>query len=331
VQIPDVCCAEGYAWREVIADEGYRALLSVPLLRDGRVIGTIAVARKTAGAFAERFVDLLTTFADQTSIALEHARLFQQLKEKATQLEAVSRHKSQFLASMSHELRTPLNAIIGFSEVLLDPSLGALTDEEREEFLTNILTSGKHLLRLINDVLDLSKVEAGKMELQREPVSLAETVEGVLGTVKALATRKRIHVRSEVQPELGPVHADAARLKQILYNLLSNAIKFTPDGGQVVVAARRCDGEPGGGGARGQRYHEVSVTDTGIGISPEHQERVFEEFEQVPDPARPPQEGTGLGLALVRKLVQMHGGTIRVTSALGQGSTFAFTIPVAAE
>jgi signal transduction histidine kinase len=348
VQIPDVRAAEGYAWREVIAGEGYRALLSVPLLRDGRVIGTIAVARKNAGAFAERFVDLLTTFADQTSIALEHARLFQQLKEKATQLEAVSRHKSQFLASMSHELRTPLNAIIGFSEVLLDPSLGALTDAEREEFLTNILTSGKHLLRLINDVLDLSKVEAGKMELQREPVSLAETVEGVLGTVKALATRKRIHVRSEVQPELGPVHADAARLKQILYNLLSNAIKFTPEEGQVIVAARRVEtlqnlrgaeahgneGPAGNAPVRHSapappRFLEVSVTDTGIGISPEHQERVFEEFEQVPDRARPPQEGTGLGLALVRKLVQMHGGTIRVTSALGQGSTFAFTMPVA--
>jgi signal transduction histidine kinase/CRP-like cAMP-binding protein len=331
VQIPDVCCAEDYAWREVIAGEGYRALLSVPLLRDNRIIGTIAVARKHAGAFAERFVELLTTFANQASIALEHARLFQQLQEKATQLEAVSRHKSQFLASMSHELRTPLNAIIGFSEVLLDPSLGTLSEDERQEFLTNILTSGKHLLRLINDVLDLSKVEAGKMELQREPVTLVDVVEGVLGTVKALATRKRIAVRSDVPADLGPIHADPARLKQILYNLLSNAIKFTPEEGQVRVAARRAEEGQRVSGAGGRQYVEVSVTDTGIGISPAHQERIFEEFEQIPDPARPPQEGTGLGLALVKKLVQMHGGTIRVTSAIGQGSTFAFTIPVSDE
>ena len=204
VQIPDVLAAEGYPWREAISAEGYRAILSVPLLRDDRVIGTIAVARKTAGAFAQRFVTLLTTFANQTSIALEHARLFQQVQEKAAQLEVVSRHKSQFLANMSHELRTPLNAIIGFSEVLLDPSLGTLGDAERQEFLTNILTSGKHLLRLINDVLDLSKVEAGKMELHAEPVSLAESVEGVLATVKTLAMRKRIQIHSEIHPDQGP-------------------------------------------------------------------------------------------------------------------------------
>ena len=328
VQIPDVRAAEGYAWREAITGEGYRALLSVPLLRDERIVGTIAVARKSAGAFAERFVDLLTTFANQASIALEHARLYQQLQEKATQLEVVSRHKSQFLASMSHELRTPLNAIIGFSEVLLDPSLGTLSDEERQEFLTNILTSGKHLLRLINDVLDLSKVEAGKMELQCEPVVLADVIEGVLGTVKALATRKRILVQSDVPPDLGSVYADPARLKQILYNLLSNAIKFTPEEGQVRVAARRAEEEQGRSGAGGRQFVEVSVTDTGVGISPAHQERIFEEFEQVTYPTRAPQEGTGLGLALVKKLVHMHGGTVHVTSALGQGSTFAFTIPL---
>jgi signal transduction histidine kinase/CRP-like cAMP-binding protein len=339
VQIPDVRAAEGYAWREAITGEGYRALLSVPLLRDERIIGTIAVARKSAGAFAERFVELLTTFANQASIALEHARLFQQLQEKATQLEVVSRHKSQFLASMSHELRTPLNAIIGFSEVLLDPSLGTLSDAERQEFLTNILTSGKHLLRLINDVLDLSKVEAGKMELQCEPVVLADVVEGVLGTVKALATRKHILVQSDVPPDLGSVYADPARLKQILYNLLSNAIKFTPEEGQVIVAARRVEGPRTRRGAVAQgrgdekaraplRFVEVSVTDTGVGISPAHQERIFEEFEQVPHPTRTPQEGTGLGLALVKKLVQMHGGTVQVTSTLGEGSTFAFTIPL---
>ena len=299
VQIPDVLAAEGYPWREAISAEGYRAILSVPLLRDDRVIGTIAVARKTAGAFAPRFVTLLTTFANQTSIALEHARLFQQVQEKAAQLEVVSRHKSQFLANMSHELRTPLNAIIGFSEVLLDPSLGALGDAERHEFLTNILTSGKHLLRLINDVLDLSKVEAGKMELHAEPVSLAESVEGVVATVKTLAMRKRIQIHSDIHPDQGPVCADPSRLKQILYNLLSNAIKFTPEEGRVSITARAVESptdrvahsavpideltnrpfdSPGD-------VVEVSVTDTGVGIPATDLGRIFEEFEQVEHPS----------------------------------------------
>jgi len=247
---------------------------------------------------------------------------------------------------MSHELRTPLNAIIGFSEVLLDPSLGALTDEERQEFLTNILTSGKHLLRLINDVLDLSKVEAGKMELHPEVVSLVEAVEGVLATVKPLATRKRIRIRDEIPRHLRPVLADPVRLKQILYNLLSNAIKFTPDDGEVTVAARPTEEAQRRGGAEGSEgpvgnapllpappaplpFLEVSVTDTGVGIPGAHLEWIFEEFTQVKDPNQPADEGTGLGLALVKKLVEMHGGTIRVASEAGQGSTFAFTIPVA--
>jgi signal transduction histidine kinase len=342
VQIPDVLAAEGYPWPEVVSAEGYRAILSVPLVRDDRVIGTIAVARKTAGAFAERFVTLLTTFANQASIALEHARLFYELQAKAAQLEVVSRHKSQFLASMSHELRTPLNAIIGFSEVLLDANLGPLGDAERNEFLANILTSGKHLLRLINDILDLSKVEAGKMELRAEPVSLAESVEGVLRTVKPLAMRKHIRIVSGIRPDLGPVFADPSRLKQILYNLLSNAIKFTSEGGQVTVMARHAAELHGNEGAAGNtplrrsahaplRLLEVSVTDSGIGIPATHLERIFEEFEQVTQPAVEGQEGTGLGLALVKKLVEMQGGTVRVASVPGEGSTFSFTIPVASD
>jgi len=345
VQIPDVFAEEGYPWREAISAEGYRAILSVPLLRDDRVIGTIAVARKMAGGFAARFVDLLTTFANQTSIALQHARLYQQLQDKAAQLEVVSRHKSQFLASMSHELRTPLNAIIGFSEVLLDPSLGTVGDAERQEFLTNILTSGKHLLRLINDVLDLSKVEAGKMELHPEAVSLAESVEGVLTTVKPLAMRKRIRIMSGIHPDLGPVCADPARLKQILYNLLSNAIKFTPEEGRVSITARTVE-PPTGRVAhsalpideltnppldRPKDLVEVNVADSGIGIPMAHLERIFEEFEQVEHSSAGGQEGTGLGLALVKKLVEMQGGTVRVDSVPGEGSTFSFTIPLASD
>jgi signal transduction histidine kinase len=342
VQIPDILAEPDYRWGDLLSREGYRAVLAVPLLRDGRVIGTIAVARGTAGLFADRHVRLLTTFANQATIALEHASLFGQLHEKAAQLEVVSHHKSAFLASMSHELRTPLNSIIGFSEVLLDPTLGSLSAEEHQEFLSNILASGRHLLRLINDVVDLSKVEAGKMEIHPEPVSLAETVEGVLATLKPLTTRKRVRISTHLQPDLGPVYADPARLKQILYNLLSNALKFTPEQGEVTVTAhraaesrRRRDTEESAtmlpGPPAPLPFLEVSVTDTGIGIPAAHLERIFDEFEQVLHPARPKLEGTGLGLALVKKFVEMHGGNIRVASAPGQGSTFTFTIPSAVE
>jgi signal transduction histidine kinase len=284
-------------------------------------------------------------FLDQSSLALENARLARKVTEQADQLEVISRHKSQFLASMSHELRTPLNAIIGFSEVLLDPSVGTLPIAEQQEFLTNILTSGKHLLRLINDVLDLSKIEAGKMELNPDAVGVDEVIQGVLATVKSLVMKKRIQLTSTHGPELPPVWADPPRLKQILYNLLSNAIKFTPEGGQVSVHACVEDDRRGAEeqGSRGdeklapplprpsapRQYLEVSVTDTGIGIPPEDLERIFGEFEQVTDPARRHQEGTGLGLALVKRLVEMHGGEIRVESLPGRGSTFAFTIPIA--
>jgi signal transduction histidine kinase len=291
-------------------------------------------------------VSLLTTFANQTSIALQHARLYQQLQDKAAQVEIVSRHKSQFLASMSHELRTPLNAIIGFSEVLLDPQLAAVGEAERQEFLTNILTSGRHLLRLINDVLDLSKVEAGKMELHPEAVNLGESVEGVLATVKPLAMRKHIQISNGVHPDLCPVRADPSRLKQILYNLLSNAIKFTPEEGRVSIAARTVETSINRGGDysalpieelanrppdQPKDIVEVSVTDSGIGIPAAHLDRIFEEFEQVEHSSAGGQEGTGLGLALVKKLVEMHRGTVRVASVPGEGSTFSFTIPLASD
>jgi signal transduction histidine kinase len=241
---------------------------------------------------------------------------------------------------MSHELRTPLNAIIGFSEVLLDPDMGPFPQEEQHEFLDNILTSGRHLLRLINDILDLSKVEAGKMELHPEPVSLQEVTEGVLATVKSLVAKKQLRVESDVSADLPPAWADPPRLKQILYNLLSNAIKFTPEGGRVAVTARhateaqRQDSEeemtamPPGAPAP-LRFLEVSVTDTGVGISAEHLERIFLEFEQVMDTTLPRQEGTGLGLPLVKKFVELHGGTIRASSSPGQGSVFVFTVPTA--
>ena len=337
-QIPDAEAATHHPNRDVFLRWGYRALLGVPVLHGSQIVGAMCVRRKQAGEFSPREVELVTTFARQAAVAIINARLYSEIQEKASQLEVVSRHKSQFLASMSHELRTPLNAIIGFSEVLLDPDMGPFPQEEQQEFLGNILTSGRHLLRLINDILDLSKVEAGKMELHPEPVSLQEVAEGVLSTVKSLAAKKQLRVEGDVSADLLPAWADPPRLKQILYNLLSNAIKFTPAGGRVSVTARhvagsrRATGERGSGGEgtpAPQTFLEVSVTDTGIGIPGEHLERIFQEFEQVVDTAHPRQEGTGLGLPLVKKFVELHGGTIRATSTPGRGSTFVFTIPTA--
>jgi signal transduction histidine kinase len=348
VQIPDAKADTHQPNRDLYLRWGYRALLGVPLLHGSRVVGALSVRRKRVGEFDSREVELVTTFARQAAVAIVNARLFSEIQEKASQLEVVSRHKSQFLASMSHELRTPLNAIIGFSEVLLDPDMGPFPQEEQREFLGNILTSGRHLLRLINDILDLSKVEAGKMELHPEPVSLQEVAEGVLATLKSLAAKKQLLVESDFSADLPAAWADPPRLKQILYNLLSNAIKFTPAGGRVAVTARHVEEPQGrkGAGAQGRgdtsgdspqrldpsaprQFLEVTVTDTGVGIPAEHLERIFQEFEQVVDAALPRQEGTGLGLPLVKKFVELHGGTIRARSSPGHGSAFMFTIPLA--
>jgi signal transduction histidine kinase len=342
-QIPDTEAATHHPNRDVFLRWGYRALLGVPVLHGSQIVGAMCVRRKQAGEFSPREVELVTTFARQAAVAIINARLYSEIQEKASQLEVVSRHKSQFLASMSHELRTPLNAIIGFSEVLLDPDMGPFPQEEQQEFLGNILTSGRHLLRLINDILDLSKVEAGKMELHPEPVSLQEVAEGVLATVKSLAAKKQLRVESDFSADLSLAWADPPRLKQILYNLLSNAIKFTPAGGRISITARTVKSSTNRGVHsaspidqltnrpvdRPQDVVEVSVTDTGIGIPGEHLERIFQEFEQVFDTALPRQEGTGLGLPLVKKFVELHGGTIRASSTPGRGSTFVFTIPAA--
>jgi len=344
-QIPDALADTRQPNRDLYLRWGYRALLGVPVLHGQRVVGALCVRRKQAGEFSPREVELVTTFARQAAVAIINARLYTEIREKAAQLDLASRHKSQFLASMSHELRTPLNAIIGFSEVLLDPDMGPFPPEEQREFLGNILTSGQHLLRLINDILDLSKVEAGKMELHPEPVSLQEMTEGLLATVKSLVAKKQLRVESDVSADLPLAWADPPRLKQVLYNLLSNAIKFTPSGGRVTVSARPvavCSPEaaqrPLGRDARTpqrlsasahQQFLEVTVTDTGIGIPTEHLERIFEEFEQIVDAAVPRQEGTGLGLPLVKKFVELHGGKIRAISTPGSGSAFVFTIPTA--
>jgi signal transduction histidine kinase len=241
----------------------------------------------------------------------------EELREINSQLESASQHKSQFLANMSHELRTPLNAIIGFSGILLNESLGKVSAEERQEFLGNISTSGKHLLGLINEVLDLSRVEAGKVTLAWERFSVGEVLEGARQTVEPLADKKQISVAIAVDPRLSHLTADEVKFKQILYNLLSNAIKFTPEGGLVQVDAHVKN-----------EWAEFSVTDTGIGIKPEDRARIFQEFERVEMSAERRFEGTGLGLTLAKKYVELHGGKIWLESQVGKGSTFTFVLPL---
>jgi len=240
----------------------------------------------------------------------------QELRQINAQLEAASRHKSQFLANMSHELRTPLNAIIGFAGILLNESTLPHSREERKEFLENIISSGRHLLGLINEVLDLSKIEAGKVMLVLEPFSPRDVLEDVRQTLEPMATKKRITIEVKIDPQISTLTADVGKFKQILYNLLSNAIKFTPEAGNVGVRASRTDDGT-----------EFSVTDTGIGIRPEDRHRIFQEFEQVEMSAERRFEGTGLGLTLAKKLVELHEGRIWVESTVGKGSTFAFTLP----
>jgi signal transduction histidine kinase len=242
-------------------------------------------------------------------------RLFRELEQKSRELEVASQHKSEFLANMSHELRTPLNAIIGFSEVLSERMFGDL-NEKQEEYLKDIHASGTHLLSLINDILDLSKIEAGRMELELTDFHLPTALDNALILVRERAGRRSITLQMSVDERLGEVRADERKIRQVVLNLLSNAIKFTPEGGRIEVGALPRDGSV-----------EVSVTDTGVGIAPEDQEAVFEEFRQVGTAERKA-EGTGLGLTLCRKFVELHGGRIRVTSQVGVGSTFTFTIPV---
>ena len=295
--------------------ENFPNTLSVPLLRSGVPLGAITVTRAEIGLFSDRQIALLQTFADQAVIAIENVHLFRETVDKSRQLEVASQHKSEFLANMSHELRTPLNAIIGFSEVLTQGMFGEI-NEKQTEYLHDILESGQHLLSLINDILDLSKIEAGRMELERADFDLPSAIENALVLVRERAIRRGIRLESKVDKRLGMISGDERKVKQVLLNLLSNALKFTPEGGQIDVAARLHDD-----------LAEVSVADTGIGIAPTDQDTVFEEFRQV-GAADKKAEGTGLGLTLSRKFIELHGGKIWVQSELGRGSTFTFTLPV---
>ncbi|MET0681808.1 MAG: GAF domain-containing protein [Casimicrobiaceae bacterium] len=300
--------------RENLLRLGYRSLLAIPLVREDHLLGGLVVNRKTAGEFAPQVIDLLKTFATQSALAIQNARLFREIEDKGRQLEIASRHKSEFLANMSHELRTPLNAIIGFSEVLAERMFGEI-NEKQAEYLADILESGRHLLTLINDILDLSKIEAGRMELEPAEFSLPGAIDNALALVRERAQRREVRLARTIDPRVGTVHADERKVKQVLLNLLSNALKFTPEGGRIDVEAVVRDG-----------MTQISVTDTGVGIAPEDLEAVFEEFRQVGTAAKKV-EGTGLGLAISRKFIELHGGRIWVTSKPGVGSTFAFTLP----
>ena len=317
VQVPDITQAGAYqsSVRDTLIRFGYRALLAVPLLREDQIIGSLSFNRKVPGEFLPEVVDVLRTFATQSALAIQNARLFREIADKSAQLEAASRHKSEFLANMSHELRTPLNAIIGFSEVLTERMFGEL-NEKQDEYLKDIHASGQHLLSLINDILDLSKIEAGRMELERSAFDLPNAIENALILVRERASRRGIRLGSTIDERLGALDGDERKVKQVLLNLLSNALKFTPEGGRIDVGARLDD-----------HVAEVSVADTGIGIAPADQEAVFEEFRQV-GTADKKAEGTGLGLALSRKFIELHGGKIWVKSQLGAGSTFTFTLPL---
>jgi signal transduction histidine kinase len=317
IQIPDITQPGTYrsSVRDALIRYGYRALLAVPLLREDQIIGSLSFNRKAPGEFPPEVVDVLKTFATQSVLAIQNARLFREIADKSAQLEAASRHKSEFLANMSHELRTPLNAIIGFSEVLVDRMFGEL-NEKQDEYLKDIYASGQHLLSLINDILDLAKIEAGRMELEAADFDLPGAIDNALILVRERASRRGIALGHSVDERLGSIRGDERKVKQVLLNLLSNALKFTPEGGRIDVSAVAHDG-----------VVEVSVKDTGVGIAPEDQEAVFEEFRQV-GTADKKVEGTGLGLALSRKFIELHGGKIWVKSAVGAGSTFSFTLPL---
>ena len=317
IQIPDITQPGAYqsSVRDTLIRFGYRALLSVPLLREDQIIGSLSFNRKAPGEFPPEVVDVLKTFATQSALAIQNARLFREIGDKSRQLETASRHKSEFLANMSHELRTPLNAIIGFSEVLAERMFGDV-NAKQAEYLQDILESGRHLLSLINDILDLSKIEAGHMELESADFHLPTAIDNALILVRERATRRGITLGSTIDESLGLIRGDERKVKQVLLNLLSNALKFTPEGGRIDVDAGLHDG-----------VAEVSVADTGVGIAPADEEAVFEEFRQV-GAAERKAEGTGLGLPLSRKFVELHGGKIWVQSEVGRGSTFTFTLPV---
>ena len=318
IHIADVQADPEYEMTAISQRAGFHTFLGVPLLREGNPIGVIILGRAAVRPFTDKQIDLATTFADQAVIAIENVRLFEEIQEKSRQVEEASKHKSQFLANMSHELRTPLNAILGYAELVLDGIYGDAPEKMRN-VLERIQTNGKHLLGLINDVLDLSKIEAGQLVLSLNDYSIKDMMQGVYVAVEPLAGNKKLNFKLEVPPDLPPARGDERRLSQVLLNLVGNAIKFT-DTGEVAMKASTTNGS-----------YTVAVKDTGPGIAEADQAKIFEEFQQSESTHTKAKGGTGLGLAIAKRIVEMHGGRLWVESTLGNGSTFFFTIPLRVE
>ena len=316
IHIPDVLADPSYTWGEVVKKSGgYRTIVGVPLLRQGVPIGVLTLGRSEVRPFTEKQIELLTTFADQAVIAIENVRLFDEIQDKSRQLAEASQHKSQFLANMSHELRTPLNAIIGVSEMLREDAEAAKQDLEP---LDRVLGAGRHLLALINDILDLSKIEAGRMELHLETFPLAPVIEDVAKTIEPMATKNGNRLVIDCPADLGTIHADQTRLRQSLLNLASNANKFT-EKGTVTIAAHQ--------GQENGEWITLAVMDTGIGMTTEQMGKLFQEFSQASSTTASRYGGTGLGLAISKRFCQMMGGDITVHSEPGRGSTFTIRLP----
>ena len=316
LEVADLAQARLDPHLQILYDDGWRSVLAVPMSRQDQMVGALVIRRKTPGSFSAETLELLETFASQSALTILNARLFRELEMRSSELAVVSRHKSEFLASMSHELRTPLNAVIGFSEVLLDRMFGEI-NERQEDYLQDIRSSGLHLLELLNEILDLSKVEAGRMELEPSVFRVRDALEYTLSLVRERAGQHDITLELDVAPDVGEMLADALRFKQVVLNLLSNAVKFTPDHGAVSLAAS----------VIGDDLH-VTVTDTGVGVPPEDRERIFESFQQG-GRGTTREEGTGLGLTLTKRIVELFGGRLWLDTSVGVGSTFGFSVPMA--
>ena len=321
IHIADVLADPDYSWSEAQRLGGFRTILGVPMLREGIPIGVLALTRDDVRPFTQKQIELVSTFADQAAIAIENVRLFDEIQDKNRQLAEASQNKSQFLSSMSHELRTPLNAIIGLTEMMVT-NAARFGTEKAQEPLQRVNRAGTHLLGLINQVLDLSKIEAGKLELNPQTVQLVPLIDEVVGTARQLADQNKNRLTAEAPDDLGSLSVDPMRLRQILLNLLSNACKFTKEGEVKLQARRMADGRDG---------IELSVSDTGIGMTPEQQAKLFEEFTQADATTAQRFGGTGLGLAITRKLARMMGGDVTVTSEPGKGSVFTVRLPTGAE